>query len=60
MSSVVEDTKAIGEIPSGIILGVTENLTVTDGIFVLIVLPILGLGMYYLSKGKRSMNGSKK
>ncbi|NOQ37633.1 hypothetical protein GQ472_01975 [archaeon] len=55
MSSVVEDTKAIGEIPSGIILGVTENLTVADGIFVLIVLPILGIGMYYLNKGKKRM-----
>lgn len=60
MSSIVNDTKPIGEIPSGIILGITENLTITDGIFVLISLPIIGLGLYYFGKGHRRMQGGKK
>lgn len=55
MTSIVNDTKPIGEIPSGLILGVTENLSISDGIFVLVALPILGAGMYYFGKGKKNM-----
>ncbi|NOQ37638.1 hypothetical protein GQ472_02000 [archaeon] len=46
VQSNIDSAKALGELPAGAILGLTENVSVADGIRIGILAVILGFGMF--------------
>ncbi|NOQ37637.1 hypothetical protein GQ472_01995 [archaeon] len=54
VQSTIDSTKALGELPAGAILGLTENVSVADGINAVIILTIIGFGIFgYTAWSKR-------
>ncbi|NOQ37634.1 hypothetical protein GQ472_01980 [archaeon] len=53
MSETLNGTKALGEIPAGAILGMTENVSIGTAITFGILLAVIGGGMYFYGNAKK-------
>lgn len=45
-TETITDAKSLGEIPAGIILGLTENVSVADSVQLVLLLVIIGFGLF--------------
>lgn len=53
MSETLNGTKALGEIPAGAILGMTENVGIGTAISFGILIAVIGGGMYFYGNAKK-------
>lgn len=59
MSETLNGTKALGEIPAGAILGMTENVSIGTAISFGILIAVIGGGMYFFGNAKKGKIFSK-